>query len=189
MLNFLVRASLPWRTLVKHVEKPVTGLLLTLALATVASPQLSANGAESLTKSTEAGQLKASLALTQAGQSLPDGVYLYGQAAERDQLGSAYMVFEVNQGNVVGAFYTPSSSFDCFYGRFQENEMALTVVDSYERTLHPYAIALQSPDPVATAGEGVLAPINLEGFQPIANINENDQRLLSTCQADHAGQL
>ena len=80
-----------------------------------------------------------------------DGVYLYGQSPQPNTIGSEYLVFEVNQGQVIGGFYMPSSSFDCFYGSVEAQKLALTVVDSYEQTPHPYAVALQSESPVPPA--------------------------------------
>ena len=47
---------------------------------------------------------------------LKDGVYLYGESSQPEQIGQSYMVFEVKQGQVTGAFYMPRSSFDCFTG-------------------------------------------------------------------------
>lgn len=125
-------------------------------------------------------------ALAQAPEAnvLTDGIYLYGQADTANQIGSAYMVFEVNDSQVVGAFYMPQSSFDCFQGEFQDDQLALNVVDSYERTVHPYAIALNAGEPIAQVGEEVVTPVGLEGFHPIGTLSEMDQRILATCQAD-----
>jgi hypothetical protein len=118
-----------------------------------------------------------------SAQTLPDGVYLYGQATEPEQIGSAYMVFEVSQNQVVGAFYMPHSSFDCFNGEFQSDRLALNVVDSYEQTVNPYSIALESDGSVASTGEAI-APIGLEGFNRMPTVSDNDRRILATCQAD-----
>ena len=80
-----------------------------------------------------------------ASQTLPgDGIYLYGQSAEPEQIGQAYMVFEARQGKVVGAFYMPRSSFDCFYGDLGSQQMALKIVDSYGEGTYDYAIALEA---------------------------------------------
>jgi hypothetical protein len=118
-----------------------------------------------------------------ASQPIEDGVYLYGQSPERDQIGSAYMVFEVEQGQVVGAFYMPYSSFDCFHGNLQADQLALTVVDSYERTQHPYAVGLEPADALAATESGAT-PVGLEGFHAIENPSENDLEILSTCRSD-----
>ncbi|WP_088890599.1 hypothetical protein [Leptolyngbya ohadii] len=164
------RQSNPWRTLAERLEKPLTGLFITLGLAVVSLP---------------GGAVPAEAGATQRNsRSLADGVYLYGQSAEPEQIGAAYMVFEVNQGNVTGAFYMPRSSFDCFHGQFEANRLALSVIDSYEQTEYPYAIALDSSNPVAMTGEETIAPVGLEGFERIDQLSENDQRILSTCQAE-----
>lgn len=115
---------------------------------------------------------------------LPNGIYLYGQSRHRDQLGQAYMVFEVNQGQMVGAFYMPHSSFDCFWGTPQGNGLALTVIDAYTQETHPYAIAF-SPSVVAASTSGGASPsISLDGFYPIEAISQVDLEILQVCQSD-----
>ncbi len=112
---------------------------------------------------------------------LADGVYLYGESPEPDQIGRAYLVLEVTQGSAIGAFYMPASEFDCTYGRFQADQLALTVIDSYEQGRHPYAIALTAASPIAAQPDQATG-LNLEGFYPIAAVSENDQRILDTCK-------
>jgi hypothetical protein len=163
------RASLPWRTLVEKLQKPVAGLMCAVGLAVI--------GASLPAQSSEVDSADRS--------GMADGVYLYGQSAEPNQVGAEYLVFEVNQGNVVGGFYMPNSSFDCFYGSVQADQLALTVVDSYEQTRHPYAVALEASGDVALAGDETIAPVGLEGYQRLANLSETDQRILTTCKADH----
>lgn len=191
MLNSSNRSTQPWRTLVDRLEKPLTGLLLTLGLATVGFPNNPVQGSE-VNSSQVAFKSTASAAsiLKQESQSQPlnDGVYLYGQSTQTEQIGSAYMVFEVKQGEVVGAFYMPRSSFDCFFGKFEADQLALTVVDSYEQTQHPYAVALETPDPIAMAQGGTIAPVSLEGFHRLDDVSANDQQILSTCKADYLAQ-
>ncbi|MEM6255979.1 MAG: hypothetical protein AAF821_23960 [Cyanobacteria bacterium P01_D01_bin.156] len=117
------------------------------------------------------------LANTVANSLLADGIYLYGQQPTPNQLGSVYMVFEVTGGHAVGAFYMPSSSFDCFAGDVLANRMDLTVIDSYEQTSHPYSLEAQ---PTVVAGQG--ADYAIEGFTELSNLSDLDQRLLATCQ-------
>jgi len=114
--------------------------------------------------------------------TIADGVYLYGKSAEPNQIGRAYFVFEVRQSKVLGALYMPRSSFDCAYGAFQANQLALTVVDSYDRSENPYAIALAKGASVATRGNPAVTQINLEGFEPLAKLSANDQRILNVCK-------
>jgi hypothetical protein len=112
---------------------------------------------------------------------LQNGTYLYGQSAKAGQIGATYLVFEVTQNNVVGAFYMPHSSFDCFNGTLQNNQMALTVRNSYENTQYPYAVALQKQS-VSASTATAPTPVGLQGFHPIKRLSANDQRLLSTCK-------
>jgi hypothetical protein len=175
VFNNPVRSSNVFRSVLARVEKPLTGLLLTLGVAAIGLPSWSAP------------TLKAPISLgsvSQAATSQPlaDGVYLYGQSSERDQINSAYLVFEVTQGQVIGAFYMPRSSFDCVYGDMQADQLALNVVDSYSREAYPYAVALESTGSVA--GQNAASPVTLQGMHRIDNLNDNDQRILSTCKAD-----
>lgn len=124
-----------------------------------------------------------------ASQTLPgDGIYLYGQSAEPEQIGQAYMVFEARQGKVVGAFYMPRSSFDCFYGDLGSQQMALKIVDSYGEGTYDYAIALESTQPIASAAGGT-STLGIEGFQPLEAVSGNDQRILETCKAEYQDQV
>ncbi len=124
-----------------------------------------------------------------APATLPNGIYLYGQSAKPEQIGQAYFVFEVNQGKVLGAFYMPRSSFDCAYGTFQSDQVALTVIDSYEKTRHPYAIALQKTANVATTGNPAMTQISLEGFRPLKKLSATDQRILNVCKQNYPNAL
>lgn len=182
MFNSSLRAFSPLRTLTHVINQPLAGLFLALGLTVSGSslavateaPAVSGEGRISVAASTaDAGSLRA----------LPDGVYLFGQSPEPEQVGAAYMVFEVNDSRVVGAFYMPYSSFDCFNGQFGGNQLELTVINSYEQTAHPYAVALSENSSVASAGNAI-APIGLEGYHQIEQVSENDQRILATCQAD-----
>lgn len=179
------------KSIAARIEKPVTGLLLTLGLAAVAMPPLSASNSVPLDISKNVSPkvtLAAQVAPASSAQPLANGVYLYGQAPQRDQVNSAYLVFEVTDGQIIGAFYMPRSSFDCVYGDMQADQLALNVVDSYSREAYPYAVALESSGAIADASQGTAAPVTLEGMHRIENINSNDQRILSTCKADHLPQ-
>ncbi len=115
--------------------------------------------------------------------ALADGIYLYGQSQQREQLGQGYFIFEVNQGNVMGALYMPRSSFDCASGKFDGQQLALTVVNSYDRTTNPFAIALDTTSTVASAQNPSLKQIGLQGFHPLT-IAASDRHMLSVCKAD-----
>jgi len=115
---------------------------------------------------------------------LTDGVYLYGESPQPEEIGQSYMVFEVKQGQVIGAFYMPRSSFDCFTGVPQGNNLSLNIIDSYTRETHSYQIGLNNTAVVATTG-GQVSENNLvlEGFHRLSNPSENDTRILNQCKA------
>lgn len=119
-----------------------------------------------------------------AVSQLPDGVYLYGQTAEPEQLGQGYFVFEVNQGDVVGALYMPRSSFDCATGSFKADQLALTVTNSYDRTTNPFEIAVERVTNVASSATPGKPAVGLEGFYQIDQVSDNDLRILNVCKKD-----
>lgn len=160
-----------------------------LAFASIpATGLLPANSAESPVKTEKSTSLVAARSVAQLNQTLPDGVYLYGESPKPNELGKGYFVFESRQGKVVGALYMPSSSFDCASGSFQGGQLALTVVNSYDRSTNPFAIALERNTTVAAGGNSVMAPIGLQGFHKIDQLSEMDQRILKVCKTDLQGQ-
>ncbi len=117
---------------------------------------------------------------------LEDGVYLYGQSPQPEQIGQAYMVFEVKQGQVRGAFYMPHSSFDCFTGVPQGNQLHLTIIEAYSQQAYSYQIGFSNSTVVAAVeGQGTdKNNLMLEGFHRLSTVSENDTRILNQCQAD-----
>jgi hypothetical protein len=162
----------PWFSRVRCTRRILAGLSLTVSLLGAGLLPAIAN-TEASTKPQ-----------TSVKQALPDGVYLYGQSTQPDQVGQGYFVFESKQGNVVGALYMPRSSFDCASGKFQNDQLALTVVNSYDRTANPFEIALERTSNVASQGNPAFSNLGLQGFERLSNISENDQRILDVCKAD-----
>ena len=115
---------------------------------------------------------------------LADGIYLFGQSPNPNQIGAAYAIFSVQANQTVGAFYQPQSSFDCFTGEAYPNQLAVNVIDSYNQTIYPYNIALTVEDTLV-AGNAAGA-YTLDGFHRIEDISANDEWMLSTCQANIA---
>jgi hypothetical protein len=169
----------------RHIRSILTGTLLSLGLSASVLPSLAqANEASAPDRLAQAPTPASTVSNLVNRSPIPDGVYLYGQTAEPEQMGSAYMVFEVSQNQVVGAFYMPNSSFDCFQGEFQGSALAVNITDSYAQEVYPYEVALESDATVAQVGEGAIAPIGLEGYHHIETVSDNDQRILAVCQAD-----
>ncbi|MEL6157592.1 MAG: hypothetical protein AAGJ95_12510 [Cyanobacteria bacterium J06554_11] len=126
----------------------------------------------------------ADTAPARSSTALQDGTYLFGQSEQPNQMGAAYTVFSVRNGQTVGAFYQPHSSFDCFSGRIQPDRLVVNVVDSYEQTVYPYEIALTLSDSLI-AGEAAGA-YTLEGFHRIDSLSPQDHEILAICEADFA---
>jgi hypothetical protein len=128
--------------------------------------------------------------LAQSAAKLADGVYLYGQTSEPNQLGQSYFVFEVTQGKVLGALYMPQSSFDCAHGSFQADQLALRVRDSYAQSASNYAIGLNRTAKVAATRDlpGIL-PVGLTGFQRVEQVGKDDLQLLKTCKATYQAKV
>ncbi|PSB26371.1 hypothetical protein [Stenomitos frigidus] len=176
MRNSFINAISPWVSQMNRSRHWLAGLslsvgLLGAALLPTVSPAIAA--AEVAPKPQAA-----------AKQVLPDGVYLYGQSAQPDQIGQGYFVFEAKQGQVVGALYMPRSSFDCTSGKFQGDQLSLRVVNSYDRTANPFEIALEKTSNVAAQGNPAFQDIGLQGFQRLSKVSENDYRMLKVCKAD-----
>lgn len=117
----------------------------------------------------------------QSNGSLQDGVYLYGQAPEPDQIGSGYVVFEARNQQVIGALYMPHSSFDCMYGSIAESELAMTVINSYGEGEYPHAIARNQSAEIANSEGGAAPGLQLAGMHHIADLSEMDQEVLAVC--------
>ncbi len=95
--------------------------------------------------------------------ALPDGIYLYGDSPQPNQVLQNYIVFQRQNDRVVGAIYAPRSDFTCFTGKIQGN------------TLYGKAIS---------AGKIQTVEVNtqLTNLHSIRTISSNDRRLLSMCQ-------
>ncbi len=122
---------------------------------------------------------------SQPQTELENGVYLLGESPQPQQIGSSYMVFEVRDNRVVGAFYQPRSQFDCFYGSPEDGRLSLTVINSYTQDTHAYGIPIDDRSLVADAnGNSGSSPVDLAGFHEIGSLSPTDRRVLATCKAD-----
>jgi hypothetical protein len=125
--------------------------------------------------------------------SIPDGTYLYGQSSQPNQIGQEYIVFQANEGQLVGALYLPQSEFSCFHGTLESKQMNLRVVNPYDQTALAHTIENQQQTSVAAAGsqlnldrtyESLTYPytVRLDQYQPVGQLSENDQRMLNICR-------
>lgn len=114
-----------------------------------------------------------------------DGIYLYGQQPVPDQLATAYFVFESRGGSITGAFYMPSSSFDCVQGQMELEQILLRVTDSYSQETSPYALSLDAPAAVVASQSRVVnAPPNISGFHQLP-MSDQGRELLAICLAKY----
>ncbi len=185
MFRHLLHFIFSWEVYRSVLRNPnAITLLFTLGLVSYPGAMTAAH-AEPLTQSQAPTLSLTKNPKPQQNPLFQDGVYLYGQSAEVDQLGQAYMVFEVQQEQLVGAFYMPRSSFDCFSGLVEGNQLALNIIDSYTQTSHQYAIRYFQSATLATVSTmGATQQISLEGFHQIQPVRDNDRRMLNICKAD-----
>jgi hypothetical protein len=122
--------------------------------------------------------------VAQSAAKLADGVYLFGETNQPNQLGQSYFVFEVTQGKVLGALYMPQSSFDCAHGSFKYQQLALKVQDAYaDGTASDYAIGLERGATIASTNLNGMGQVGLAGFQKIEKVSQTDMQLLNACKA------
>lgn len=155
--------------------------LFTIVPAAISAPVIKTARANAPLPRPIASQSQRPLA-TPLGTRIANGIYLYGEAAQANQLGSAYLVFEVRNSQLKGAVYWPGSSFECLSGQVQADRLALNLPATPNQAATTRNIALIPSGPVASNAKPTI-PIGLEGMHPIAPLTENDRRILKTCQA------
>lgn len=114
-----------------------------------------------------------------------DGIYLYGQSPRTNQLGQEYMIFEMRQGKVTGAFYLLQSEFSCFEGSLISNKLSVTVAADENAEADSAQVAAansqlednytQIPSPYA---------VGLQNYYQLTNISDTDRRILTACQSN-----
>ncbi|MCH9055294.1 hypothetical protein L5220_05120 [Synechococcus sp. PCC 6716] len=96
---------------------------------------------------------------------LADGIYLFGESPQPHQTGHGYIVFEVSNQQVRGAFYLPNSSFDCFVGTVGDQQLDVTVEATYDDETYP-------------------AHVDLFSFYSLDHVSPGDRAILSACHAN-----
>lgn len=112
-----------------------------------------------------------------------DGVYLYGQSAQPNQIGQGYVVFEKRQGRLVGALYMPRSEFSCFQGTLnQSGVLAMTVTSTPDAGLSP-DVATASRIPRLSSDEPMTYAhsLALQDYHQINSITSGDRQVLQMC--------
>ncbi|MEM7772183.1 MAG: hypothetical protein AAGA75_14460 [Cyanobacteria bacterium P01_E01_bin.6] len=181
------------RKLWHHLSSPFASLVLALSLAVSSIPHLEASAAELLPTHKQihvTSDANAKGTPRDSVSTFPsNGTYLYGQSPEANQVGHSYAVIEVNGDNAVGAFYMPSSSFDCFYGEVGSNHLDLTVVNSYEQAAYNYLLPMTDNEPIASADGVAVSTPQLVGYHQISTLSDADHQILATCRANHSNNI
>ncbi|MGK7891766.1 MAG: hypothetical protein AB4042_20760 [Leptolyngbyaceae cyanobacterium] len=175
-----------------RLKRPLTSLVLSLSLTLAGASNLQIQAAElsqPLSPVATPSELMTPLmssphtepTIQMAEPHANHGIYLYGQSPEPNQLGYAYAVMEIVDNQAIGAFYMPQSSFDCFYGEVQSEQLALNVVSSYEQSTYQYSLPLTTPT-VATLTTH-RQPIQLSGYHDIGSVSSSDRRILGICRS------
>jgi hypothetical protein len=115
-----------------------------------------------------------------------DGIYLYGQSPTPNQIGQGYIVFQKQQGKVVGAMYMPRSEFSCFQGTLdQSGELAMTVTGSQAEAGASDVAATSTIPSISDDGFNNYAhSVALQEYHSIQSVSANDRRILQMCQAN-----
>ncbi|MFB2939489.1 hypothetical protein ACE1B6_29905 [Aerosakkonemataceae cyanobacterium BLCC-F154] len=128
--------------------------------------------------------------------NLSNGVYLYGQSPQPEVIGKEYVVFEVRNGRVIGAVYYPRSEFNCFYGTLQAQRLNVTMVDPMVETADGTPPEKQPSTRLAAVGDyrgidqiSVPYSVTLQNYRQIAQVSDNDKRILGMCKAEYQEQV
>jgi uncharacterized protein YdbL (DUF1318 family) len=141
----------------------------------VSSPRTTAQ----LTKSQKATK-NANVAATKFPKQ--DGVYLYGQSPQPNQLGQGYIVFQKRQNQVMGALYMPSSEFSCFQGNVDSTgELAMTVTAPGAGGLEEVATANRLPKLDADQPMTYAYSVALQDYHKLNTVSDNDRQILQMC--------
>lgn len=180
----------------QHLEIPLVGLLLLLSVndteAKTTINQLKKSPTHQVVFGTKS--VNDSSAIVKGKLPNKDGVYLYGQSPEPNQIGQEYMVFEVSKSNVTGAFYLPQSEFNCFQGSLSSGKLAVMVANSAGSEPYADPIADQNSPQIAAAGssirdgyEQIASPyaVGLQNYYQLSSVSANDQQILATCKNNY----
>ncbi|MBD0262453.1 MAG: hypothetical protein ICV85_11785 [Tolypothrix sp. T3-bin4] len=119
-----------------------------------------------------------------------DGVYLYGQSPQPNQLGQGYIVFQKRQNQVMGALYMPSSEFSCFQGNIESSgALAMTVSAPGEGGLEQVAAANTLPKLDPDEPMTYAYSLALQDYHKLNSVSDNDHRILQMCNQASDGDI
>ncbi|MBN3958342.1 hypothetical protein [Nostoc sp. NMS8] len=133
------------------------------------------------------GATKSARVLPKADFPVKDGIYLYGQSPNPNQLGQGYIIFQKQQAKVTGALYMPQSEFNCFQGTINPSgELAMTVNTSSNEANSNQSnqVATNSRLPKINDDESnsYAYSLALQDFYRLNSITASDRRTLQMCK-------
>ncbi|NJN39205.1 MAG: hypothetical protein HC790_11615 [Acaryochloridaceae cyanobacterium CSU_3_4] len=137
----------------------ILGGLVTNLLGVQAQPSLNVEHGSPTLRS------QAAVAISLPNYPLKEGIHLFGQAQSPGQFQTEYILFKMHHNRVMGAFFMPSSSFDCFFGTVEAKKLKVSVMATYEQQTYNHTV-------------------NLNQYHPIQDISNNDLRILDVCRVD-----
>lgn len=201
MLNYIDKLFLGRH----HSKAPLASLLLVISIFTgVAAPAFT-NDIPSLERykiSVRGEGLSKNTYGTKGKLPQKDGVYLYGQSPEPQQIGQEYIVIEVNKGKAIGAFYLPHSEFNCFNGTIQAGKLALLLANGPETEPYPETLGSntnsQQDDVVAAVGDRSIGgngsneittpyAVALQNYYQLSSVSNSDKQILAACKSNEQG--
>ncbi len=113
-----------------------------------------------------------------------DGVYLYGQSSQPNQLGQGYIVLEKRQSTMIGALYVPQSEFSCFQGTVNSSGDLAMTVQSSPGGISPAQLATVSTKPSLPKDRVITYAhsVALTDYHQINAVTVNDHRMLHSCK-------
>ncbi|MBN3924735.1 hypothetical protein [Nostoc sp. NMS4] len=135
----------------------------------------------------DGGTTKSAGVLPKAKFPLKDGIYLYGQSQQANQLGQGYIIFQKQQDKVRGALYMPQSELNCFQGTINPSgELAMTVNTSSNEASSEQSnqVATSSRLPQVSDDESnsYAYSLALQDFYRLNSIAASDRRTLQMCK-------
>jgi hypothetical protein len=115
-----------------------------------------------------------------------DGIYLYGQSTQPNQLGEGYILFQKQQNRIVGALYVPQSELSCFQGTLgKSGELAMTVKSS-PGEVGAVEVSTRSTIPKISddTSQTYTHSISLQDYYQLNSVSANDRNILQMCKQE-----
>lgn len=186
-----------------HSKAPLASLLIIISLVTgIATPALTNQlpTKEQYKISVAGNEISKNTYKVKGKLPQKDGVYLYGQSAEPQQIGQEYIVIEIDRGKVVGALYLPNSEFNCFNGTIEAGKLALLLANGPETEVYPddFANNTESERQLAAIGDRTLGEngineittpysVMLQNYHQLALVSADDKQILAACKSNYQG--